>query len=163
MSKFRLRSAARLSVAALCVAVLAACVPTADVNQGENVESELEVSVLDAVDGANGVSVSSNSSGAGNTEVVVRLYLDSDDPQAMVTAVDTAFATAWQEWPVAPVGVTVGVVVGEKPAEPGRSDPDEISLDDVATELGIPLKRVHKSIHQNAPELIERYGQRKGS
>jgi hypothetical protein len=126
-------------------------------------DPDLATAILAQVDVANGVFVSHSSSGFGNTEVLVRLYLDTGEQGTLITAVDTGLRVAWLAWPTRPSGVEVGVVIGEKPADAGTSDPNTINLIDVATALSIPSQNVHNDIHLNAPDLVARYGEWSGA
>lgn len=126
-------------------------------------DPDLEAAILGQVQAANGVFVSHSSSGFGNTELLVRLYLDPVEQDAMAAAVDSGLRTAWLAWPEKPTGVELGVVIGDKPADVGTVDANIIDLMDVATTLQIPSQYVHYDIHLDAPHLAARYGEWTGA
>lgn len=124
----------------------------------EQTDTQLETALLEEIDIANGVFVAHASSGFGNTTLLVRLYVDSDETSALATAVDSTLSTTWNTWPTRPAAIQVEVVVGPKPADAGRSDDNVRDLSDVAAVLNIAPKNVHINIRLSSSLLIERYG-----
>src|SRR4051794_31679580 len=89
-----------------CTVALSACAP---LQPKENtMDPDLEAAILGQVQAANGVFVSHSSSGFGNTELLVRLYLDPVEQDALAAAVDSGLRTAWLAWPEKPTGVELG-------------------------------------------------------
>lgn len=124
----------------------------------DNQKTQLESAVLTSVTDVNGVFISTSSSGLGNTELLIRLYLNSSDPAVITQAVDNTFNTAWKTWTPAVSGIEVGVVIGDKPSSTSTVDSNSIDLSQTATTLSIGSQNVHEDIHLDAVDLSKRYG-----
>ena len=151
----RFRALALVAVAVLALSGCSILLPQGD---GVVQEAELESILLDEIDIANGVIVYTSADGF-SPRVSARLYVDSDDMNEIADAVDTAFEAAWDYWPSQPSSVIVGVVIGPKPADAGRSDVDVIDLTAVAEQIGLPSEDARFDIQLSRSQLIERYGE----
>jgi len=155
MNRFRALALALVTVAVLALSGCSILLPQGD---GVDQEAELESILLDEIDIANGVIVYKSADGF-SPRVSARLYVDSDDMNEIADAVDTAFEAAWDYWPSQPSSVIVGVVIGPKPADAGRSDDNVIDLTAVAEQIGLPSEDARFDIQLSRSQLVERYGE----
>lgn len=145
-----------LLIATLCVA-LSGCAATT--SEESTMEDTLETQLADSLDAASGVYVRTSSSGFANTEVAVRLYLDDVTEPTLSDAVRSAFETTWHSWTPEPVGISVEVVDGPKPAEPKRVDGSVIDITSAARALDVPGDDSYQIIHFNVQQLTCRFGE----
>jgi hypothetical protein len=150
-----LRTVVVALVAAASLFALSGCFPSP--SKGPSVKSQLEQKLVAEIDSVTGAYVWTSSSGFGNTELTARLYMDTDDQTVVTDAVDNAFRIAWTTWPSQPVGIRIGVVLGDKPAE-FDYDEEELGLGATWQTLHMSLSEGGWGIHAQAPGLEERYG-----
>jgi hypothetical protein len=143
-------------VAAASLFALSGCFPSP--SKGPSMESQLEQKLVADIDSVTGAYVWKSSSGFGNTELTARLYMDTDSQGVVTDAVDNAFRIAWTTWPSQPVGIRIGVIIGEKPESPQKDD-DEIGLGLTFQTLHMTSSEGGWGVHAQAPGLIKRYGE----
>lgn len=119
----------------------------------------VERAVGAAVPEADGVFVTTASSGPSDRTLRVRLYIDPVDDAALADAVDRAAREAWASSPIALVSISLEAVAGQRPEAPPRAVEQVIDLRPAADELGIaPRDVVDRRIALPDAILEERYG-----
>lgn len=148
------RTAAAIAAALAVPLSLAGC-STATAEQA----APIIESAVTKVDHVTAAFVAFTSSGPSEQGVLVNVYVDSSELDALVVAADGSLEAVWKSAPFRPAFVHLALAPVEKPANPKRLESNAIDPSDVFAALDIPgASVVRQLIMVEATEMEERYG-----
>jgi len=132
-------------IGALALAVMVAVGLTACGPRAEDQQRTLENAIVETAPHTTAAAVFV-SSAIGGDQIVVNLYVDSDDTADAAEAVEAALETVWTTTASEPVGVSIAVAAVPKPDEPQRLELNAIDPLPVAETLEIQGSKVVRQL-----------------
>ena len=150
------RAGLALAAAVASAIGLAGCAPG---KTEDAMRATIEQAVV-SVDHVTGAYVSFSSSGPADKELLVNIYVDTDDNDIVAATADEALRTMWHSVGIRPLTVSISVAAIPKPDDAWGFEGNALDAEPIAEALGIPdVVIVRQLITIPADAMDDRYGE----